>query len=77
MSEKYKYLIGKTKQEVISILGQEFNFFPADHWSYELYKPGGANRQYCIWIFRRIWLLILKSLLDTGSFKFFYSYDTA
>jgi hypothetical protein len=37
MSEKYAYLIGKTKQEVISILGQEFNFYPADHWSYELY----------------------------------------
>ncbi|MDO3423956.1 hypothetical protein QWT87_03570 [Chryseobacterium sp. APV1] len=37
MSEKYKYLIGKTKQEVISILGQEFNFYPSDHWSYELY----------------------------------------
>lgn len=38
MFEKYKYLIGKSKAEIVSILGQEFNFYPANIWDYKIYK---------------------------------------
>lgn len=38
MLDQYKYLIGKNKEEVVSSLGQEFNFYPANQWSYIIYK---------------------------------------
>jgi hypothetical protein len=38
MLDQYKYLIGKNKEEVVSILGQEFNFYPANIWTYEIHK---------------------------------------
>lgn len=38
MLEKYKYLLGKNKPEIISILGEEFNFYPANQWSYVVCK---------------------------------------
>ncbi|NMR34570.1 hypothetical protein HIO71_10165 [Chryseobacterium aquaticum] len=38
MLEKYKYLLGKSKPEIVSILGEEFNFYPASQWNYVIYK---------------------------------------
>ncbi len=38
MLDQYKYLIGKNKKEVVSSLGQEFNFYPANIWTYEIHK---------------------------------------
>lgn len=38
MLEKYKYLLGKSKAEVLSILGEEFNFYPSNLWDYKIHR---------------------------------------
>ncbi|SIT03347.1 hypothetical protein [Chryseobacterium gambrini] len=68
MSEKYKYLIGKTKQEVISILGQEFNFFPADHWSYELYTTWWGKQAILYLYFQKDLVVDLKIIIRYWKF---------
>lgn len=35
---QYQYLLNKDKKQVIKELGEEFNFYPADIWSYRLKK---------------------------------------
>jgi hypothetical protein len=32
----YNYLVGKSKKEVLQEMGQEFNFWPSDVWTYTL-----------------------------------------
>ncbi|WP_292009816.1 hypothetical protein [Chryseobacterium sp.] len=36
MTKNYEYLIGKSKNEVLKELGDEFNFFPDEIWTYRL-----------------------------------------
>ncbi|WP_419868773.1 hypothetical protein [Chryseobacterium sp. CT-SW4] len=36
MMKKYEYLIGKTKNEILKELGDEFNFFPDNTWTYSI-----------------------------------------
>lgn len=38
ISFNYNYLVGKNKREIVSDLGQEFNFFPSNIWTYTLGK---------------------------------------
>lgn len=35
---KYSYLMGKSKKEITELLGQDFNYYPADVWFYILSK---------------------------------------
>lgn len=65
MTEKYKYLIGKTKLEVISILGQEYNFFPSDYWSYELNKTWWGKKV-------KLYLEFHQDLVKKIEIKIFY-----
>ena len=32
--EQYSYLIGKTKKEILKELGEQFNFYPSNIWTY-------------------------------------------
>jgi hypothetical protein len=36
--KKYNNLVGLTKKEIISELGQEFNYYHSDLWNYEIRK---------------------------------------
>lgn len=49
-SQKYEYLIGKTRKEVISILGQEFNYYHDPIWKYTLKKD---------WFIRYLMLVVI------------------
>lgn len=46
----HEYLIGKSRKEVIAELGQEFNYYHNQEWSYELKKN---------WFGRHIILIIV------------------
>jgi len=35
-ARKYKYLIGKSRKEIITVLGQEFNDYYSFEWSYQM-----------------------------------------
>jgi hypothetical protein len=38
MKTDYNYLIGKSKKEILQEMGEEYNFLPADIWTYTLKK---------------------------------------
>ena len=38
MKEGYHNLVGKTKQEILSEIGFEFNHYPSDVWTYLIKK---------------------------------------
>ncbi|HIC8646238.1 TPA: hypothetical protein ACW7X5_003515, partial [Elizabethkingia meningoseptica] len=35
-TSNYNHLLGKTKKEIINILGEEFNYYPDILWIYEI-----------------------------------------
>ncbi len=35
---QYKHLLGKDKKQIVEELGQEFNFYPEEVWTYVLKK---------------------------------------
>lgn len=37
MKNDFQHLIGKDKKEVLAELGQEFNFYPSEIWTYILH----------------------------------------
>ncbi len=38
MEHKYKHLLNKEKSEILLILGQEFNFYPSNIWTYIIHQ---------------------------------------
>ncbi|MCS3868660.1 hypothetical protein J3D55_001576 [Chryseobacterium ginsenosidimutans] len=38
MKKDYSYLIGKNRKEILEEMGEEYNFFPAEVWTYTLKK---------------------------------------
>lgn len=50
--KKYHHLIGKSKKLITEELGQEFNYYPSNVWSYLLKKSWWGNKTYLIVYFK-------------------------
>ncbi len=68
---KYNILVGKTKNEVIKELGQEFNYYSGNYLFYDM-KRGGwlGNRTALLWISgkdRRVKTMSIKTYFFLSS----------
>lgn len=68
MLDKYKYLLGKSKYDIISILGHEFNFFPSNQWSYVICKTWWGKKTLLYLDFYNELVVDLK--IEKNYFKF-------
>lgn len=50
MEKNYDYLIGKTKKEVINELGDGFNFYPDNEWTY-IFRQDFFFRKEILYVF--------------------------
>ncbi|QQV02253.1 MULTISPECIES: hypothetical protein [Chryseobacterium] len=60
MLEKYEYLLGKSKPEIISILGEEFNFYPASQWTYVINRSWWGKKTVLYLVFYNDLVVDLK-----------------
>ncbi|CAD7811929.1 hypothetical protein CHRY9390_02438 [Chryseobacterium aquaeductus] len=72
--ENYKNLTGKSKAQIISELGFEFNHFPSDIWTYELKKDWWGRKQFLVILFekdhvKKISLIKTYFVLKTEKYK--------
>jgi hypothetical protein len=65
MREKFKYLLGKTRREIIEEIGDGFNFEKNEVWTYEVGKT---------WLGRRIILCIKFKGKNASEITFFKSF---
>lgn len=47
----YQYLIGKNKSEIKELIGDSFNFFPMDTWSYFIKRTWFGKKKILIILF--------------------------
>lgn len=68
MKEKkyYNYLIGKDKSQVKHELGQEFNYFPSDVWTYHLKTNWLGKKTYLILYFKEEIIMMIKIISSYG-----------
>ncbi|ATC35805.1 hypothetical protein HZQ75_02025 [Elizabethkingia anophelis] len=67
---KYNILVGKTKNEVIKELGQEFNYYPDNYLFYDIKRGWLENKTALLWIFgkdRRVKTMSIKTYFFLSS----------
>lgn len=50
MAHEYDYLLNKDKAQILELLGEEFNFYPSNIWSYVI-ETGYFYRKTVLFIF--------------------------
>lgn len=47
-TQDFKYLLGKSKSQIVEEMGQEYNYYPSHKWSYFLKKKWWGRSLYLI-----------------------------
>ncbi|MBB6371695.1 hypothetical protein [Chryseobacterium shigense] len=50
LMHQYNYLLYQNKEEIMKLLGQEFNFYPSDNWTYTL-ETGTFGKKTILFLF--------------------------
>lgn len=68
-SDQYKYLLGKDKNEISKELGHEFNFYPADIWTFILKINWIGRKKILVLYFNDEKVVKIEILKAYGKFK--------
>ncbi|ANF49117.1 hypothetical protein A0O34_00455 [Chryseobacterium glaciei] len=67
--DNYQNLKGKNKTQIVDELGEEFNFFPADMWTYTLGKSWFGQKKILVILFENDTAVKLYTKRTYGKFS--------